>query len=321
VLRHCANRFTACAALLALYAQPANAQEERVRLDYEAETELGCPSSDEFRREVATRLGRDPFATTARHTIVVRITRGDKQPVGHVSWRDEHGTPGGERHFQAVDTDCQKLAANMAFSVTVQIQLAMPTETEPVRSEPAKPTDGSETAPFEQNNGNATGSQERLQFLAGAGASTILGWSPDATFGGRVFFGVRSQTLSLEAGLEKSLASRFERPDGSGFESSVLAGVLVPCIRYKRLAGCGVLHLGQLRTQGFGVDEPRSQTGFLAHAGLRLALSQPLGSVEAAFHAETTRSLSPWRVELNQDEAWRQPGFSALFGIDLAVPF
>jgi hypothetical protein len=161
-----------------------------------------------------------------------------------------------------------------------------------------------------------------LDIGAGAGPFVVFGWSPEPGTGGNLFLVARNRTLSAQLGFETSLPSRFERDDGSGFQSSVLAVSVTPCLRFQVVEACPLVRFGQLRVRGFGVDEPRSPKGLLSQAGLRLSLAQALGArLEGRVYAQAVRTLSRWAVQLNGADAFMLPPFGFSLGIDLAAFF
>jgi hypothetical protein len=114
----------------------------------------------------------------------------------------------------------------------------------------------------------------------------------------------------------------FELDDGSGFQTWVFATSIVPCLRFRSVEACSALRLGQVRVQGFGVDEPHSARGLLAEAGLRLGVSRALGAgIEGRVYVEALGTLSPRAVQLNGTEAFSAPAVVFLAGFDLAAFF
>jgi hypothetical protein len=139
---------------------------------------------------------------------------------------------------------------------------------------------------------------------------------------GRLFGAVRHDPFSVEAGAEASLPVTKRLADGSGFRSSVIVATLAPCVHVQRFSGCAVAKLGQMRVHGLGVDEARSSTGLLGLAGLRLAVSQPLGRHMACMlHAEALGTAMGLHVELNHTRVWTMPAASFLGGADVAYVF
>jgi hypothetical protein len=74
--------------------------------------------------------------------------------------------------------------------------------------------------------------------------------------------------------------------------------------------------------RGFGVDDPLSPTAVLSQAGLRVTYANKLSDhVEIRVRAEGLRTLSAWRVQLNESNAFVSPSFAFLLGVDVAAFF
>lgn len=302
------------------------AEPVEVKLDYHVSPGAQCPSESEFRHTVAELLEYDPFTVEAPRTVSVEISGAGGVLSGRVQWRDRRGPLQGERRFDSPDAACDKLARNMAFAVTVQIQLlsvpqerapAAPAPPPPPEPVPRRPESGGPQRP-EPTSRRSPG----FEIGVGTGPFVVFGWSPRPSAGGELFLVGRTRTLSAQLGFEATLPSRVERGNGEGFESYVLAGTLTPCFRSSILQACALVRIGSIHARGFGVDEPRSPTGFLSQAGLRLALSQTFASwFEGRAHAQVAYTLAPWTVELNGMEAFDPSPVSCSLGIDAVVLF
>jgi hypothetical protein len=310
----------------------------RVQLQYDATALTSCPSKAEFRGKVAELLGYDPFVAEASRTVSIRISETPKGLLGLLQWRASDGALQGERHFD--DPDCRKLAQNIAFAVTVQIQLlnsprqppaapAPEEEATPARAqhqptpEPrsSQPRSEKHSTQIEPTRPDPPASKQ-FELGAGTGPFVVFGWSPKATLGGSFFLVGRNDMLSTQLGIETSLSTRVERGDGSGFVTSILAGSASLCLRFHAAEACPVFRVGRVRVRGFGVDEPRSPSGLFSQAGLRLSLARQVwGSLEARGHGEAVGTLSAWRVQLNENDAFSSPPFSFLLGLDLVAYF
>ncbi len=306
-----------------------------VRLDYRVADTLDCPTELEFRAELRRRLGDDPFSEVAPRTVFVSIEATDAGPAGMVSWRDERGALPGIRRFEPSGQSCRALVTNIAFAVTVQIQL-LRVETAD-EGEASAGQDGSEPAPSTTQSSAPSAAPVRgddatapatpddgsvRNWSAGAGAMMVLGWSPQATLGARVFAVRRERWFALEAGAELTSPTRIERDDGSGFEISAWSGTVAPCLVAAPLSGCVVLRFGQVRASGFGVDRPRSPDALLSQVGARLALSEPLGEyVLASIYGELLGNLTRWRVELDRNQVWAAPAAAGVAGVALSASF
>ena len=304
-----------------------------VSLDYNAPATAGCPGEFEFRSAVVDLLEYDPFVPDAARSVSVEISATDGILEGFLRWRDQEGVLEGERAFASFNADCTDLAKNMAFAVTVQLQLLNaprsdspapegrpeqpenPPQMTTVPSRPELPKT-SESAP------SATPATRRFEMGAGAGLFVTFGWAPSLVAGGSAFVVGRGPNLSGQLGFETILPERAVRDNGSGFETSILAASFVPCMRLRSIEACSIIRFGQVRIQGFGVDEPRTPRAPFSQAGLRLGLAQALGAgVEAKTHAEVVCTLAPWKVQLNGSETFAAPLFVFLMGFDLAAFF
>lgn len=98
------------ACLVTLFASLASAQTERFSLEYSAPA--GCPSEDEFRDEVAARLGRIPFGETGTKLLVTILPQKDGF-LGTLELTD------GERVLR--NNDCAALARDLSAALAVRL--------------------------------------------------------------------------------------------------------------------------------------------------------------------------------------------------------
>lgn len=321
------------------------ARAEPVAVEYDAPPELDCPSEREFKAQVSGRLGEDPFGEGARRTVRVAISNSKRGPAAEVSWRAEQGAIPGVRRFPPRGQTCAELVANIVFAVTVHIELlriergttrergtaasdaggatnegssgAGDTQTPETSAKPEdsrSPNDQIRSSPHERETSRG--------WMAGAGTSVLLGWSPRVSFGARVFVVRRGHHFAVEAAAEVTAPTRVERGPGSGFESSSWSGSLAPCFSFGALDGCAVGRIGQVRASGFGLDQPRSPDALLSQLGARVAFSHPIARhFSASAHGEALANLSPWRIRLNQSEVWSTPPVAATFGLSVSASF
>jgi len=137
-----------------------------------------------------------------------------------------------------------------------------------------------------------------------------------------MFLGVRRNDLSVELGAEASYPSTERRSDGSGFRQSLVGASAAVCGHLSALSACLLGKASQVRVSGLGVAQPRSPTGFLTQAGLRLAATLELaGPWSASAHVDALGLLTPCTVDLNQVSVWDMPRFGTLVGMDVAAHF
>ena len=77
-----------------------------------------------------------------------------------------------------------------------------------------------------------------------------------------------------------------------------------------------------MSVEGFGVDEPRRSSGFLAEVGARVGLSETFGSrIVGALRLEVLANPSPWTARLNGDDVWTTPAVALTVGADVLWSF
>lgn len=322
----------------------------------------GCWDEAEFRRRVAQRIGYDPFRDEAPVKVSVHVGGAANAVDGHVEWRKASGALMGERRFVAKDGDCKNLLTEMSFSVGLQIELLRPkTSSEPatssqpaqdattasasagtwaggsdsaaakdatVAARPNPPAKREEQPPAShpalqegQTEPEATASGHWRGWV-GFGPGLAWGLSPGATADARLFAGIRVADFSFEIAGEATYPSKQTRWDQSGFRQTLVGASIAACGHLEWLSACGLGRASAVRVTGEGVNKPRSPTGFVAHAGLRVAATAPLGqSWFLSGHVDGLASLTSSRVELNDGIVWEMPRLGALAGIDVAVFF
>jgi hypothetical protein len=300
-----------------------------VVLSYQLDPELhGCTSEAEFRDSVVKQLGYDPFRSEAAHRVVAEVSETESGIEGRLAWADANGNPEGERRLSSQGQDCGGFLKNMAFAIAVQIQLMSSTESGSSSSAapaspiapPPKTSPPPKTTPVAPASPKPGGPTPKWSLALGAGPIAELGVVPSMAGGFRLFAAARGNTLSLELSPELTLPVTFRRADGTGFSATSYAATLVPCARRGRLALCAVGMLGVLAVRGFGVDDARSPSSFVARAGLRLAFDQPLSEhLALGAHADGLATLTPRTVLLNEVPVWTTPNLGLMVGIDLAV--
>lgn len=305
-----------------------------VSLEYAVPSGLGCPSESEFRAAVADRLGGDPFVKAAARTVAVEISAKDGGLSGLLRWVDREGTLEGQRRFEASAAECAELARNMAFAVTVQLELleqpedaSGPTTFPGTDSDPGTervPVAPTRAPPSTTSSADASVPVPASNFELGAGVGPFLvsGWAPHVAGGGRVLLLGRVPRFLAQVAFEATLPQRHSTSEGAGFETSVLAASLTPCWRFPVVEACPALRFGSVRARGFGVDEPQSPRGTFWEAGFRLAAAWAFHpSFEGKAHVEFLYTVSPWTVQLDERSVFVAPSFAVLGGIDLVAFF
>jgi len=305
-----------------------------VSLEYAVPSGIGCPSEAEFRAAVAERLGGDPFVNAAPRTVAVEISAKNGGLSGFLRWVDREGTLEGQRLFEASAAECSELARNMAFAVTVQLELLeQPEDASAPTTAPGTDSEvGTEAAPVAPPRAPTSTSSipaasvpvpaSNFEMGAGVGPFVVSGWAPRVAGGGRVLLLAGVPRFLVQVAFEATLPQRQSTSEGAGFESSVMAASAAPCGRFPVVEACPVLRFGSVRARGFGVDQPKSSRGTFWEAGFRLAAGWAFHpSFEGKAHLELLYTPSPWTVQLDERSVFVAPSFAILGGIDLVAFF
>ena len=312
-------------AALAAFARAADAAPQTfVALEYEIVPDVtGCPDVEEFRAGVARQLHYDPFRPTADRRVAVQIARKEVGFDGRIRWTDAEGNWVGDRRLTSRRSDCDGIAASLAFSVAVQVQLlaalAPPAPAAP--PEPPAPA-ASPTVVAAPPPPEPPPPDRRLTWSVGLGPALAVGMSPEPTGVARLFVSGRRRWLSLEIAIDGAWPATRQAAGGSGFSLDRFAGGGAACGHSGAFAACVTGTLGVLRARGSGVDTPASPAGLFSQAGARIAATLDFGDrYFAAARLDGLVMLSSWTVTLNRAAAWTTPRVGALIGLDVGAHF
>ena len=308
-----------------------------VRLDYQADPQGGCVGEDELRRMVTDQLGHDPFRPDADQRVAVSIAKTEAGFQGRIVWTDAGGRSVGERLLSSRSRDCGEIVANLAFTVTLQLQLVERGASNDAgvgvanaEQPPPKPTDQTDRAPViperpsasaESPGGAGQASPARLVLAVGAGPAVGLGMTPDATAFGRLFFVARLRRLSAEIGADAALPVTQREPDGTGVVVNATGVGAAGCAHVSVMSACALGRIGWIRAQGMDVAAPKASWGRFSEIGIRLAGTREFGRFIVSVHADGLVMLSRWNVVLNDAVVWAIPRVGAIVGLDVALRF
>ena len=306
------------------------------RLTYVESTGVsGCPPESELRAAIVARLGDDPFGPAAMRTIRVEVVAKGADLIGLITLVDDRGIPEGLRRIEGGAGHCAELSAAIALAVSLAINPdlvvsesdagslpAAPAEQEkgPRRvaaEQPAKPIPppSDETAPEPTRPQERTTLAAPWRFGFGAGVAGSVGAAPEPALGAIAFARARRQRLSL------ALEGRFDAPfahdvGGASVHSTLWAGLLVPCLHFDAVKGCGLLLAGDVRAGSRGVTQGRVDTGLFLASGLRVGGDWPIVAGLAFFlHLDGLVAVKPVRIVLNGVPVWTAPPLSAALAI------
>ncbi len=277
-------------AALAFAQERADAPKE-ARLSFEAPK--ACPDEGTLARDVASRLGYEPFRASATTGIAVTITAKGPAFAGRIEVTDAAGKVQGRRDLPT-ERDCAELVHAAAFAVAIVIDplraqqgppplpSAPPSASSaPVAVAPPAPTPSQPPAPAPSQPPPPAPSAptDPVQLHAAAGMTFSALRVPSLGLGARIEVGLRQRrwSVSLEGqstfplGDEQGEARASGATPGEGAVSaSLVSAMVVPCIRAGILGACALVEVGALQGTGRGVDVPKRDTTVLFALGARV---------------------------------------------------
>jgi hypothetical protein len=331
----------ALAALLVVAALPGRANaatDTLVRLDYLADEPAGCVGEEVLRRMVTDQLGHDPFRLDADKHVTIGITKTDTGFQGRIVWTEADERTVGERLLVSRSRDCREIAANVAFAVTLQLQLmerdgSKEPSVDVTNTQQPSPKTGDQatreresaisqrpdvSAPAAPAPGPA---QPALVLAVGAGPAVGIGMAPDATAFGRLFVAARFRRVSGEIAADGSLPVTQREPDGTGVVVNALGFSGAGCGHVSLISACALGRLGWIRAHGTGIAAPTASWGRFNELGVRLAGTREVGRFIFSLHADGLFMLSRWNVLLNDAVVWNVPRVGGVLGLDVALLF
>jgi hypothetical protein len=305
----------------------------------------GCPGVAEFRSAVERQLGYDPFRPAAERRVAVQIGRKGASFDGRIKWSDDRGRWVGDRRLASRRQGCADIAASLAFSVAVQIQLiatlapstpgppspvlapvgppaSAPVSDQPPVSLPQILPRASLAAALPKPEPRSAENARRLKLFLGFGPSLALWLAPHPTGLGRIFASGQVSWISDEIALDAALPATQREADGSGFSLDRFAAGAAVCGHASALAACFTTTVGLLRARGLEVDAPASSSGLFSQLGARVGAAKNLGRwYFVPARADALVMLSSWTVRLNETAVWTTPRVGAVVGFDLGVRF
>lgn len=296
-----------------------------------------CPDEAGIRRDVAARLGHDPFVESADRTVAAKIVRDGSKLRGTIELKEASGKITGARSLESKQLDCKELASAMTLAISLALDplagappkpsasasasaSAPPPPSVSVTSPPPPPPPPSASAsappPPAQPPPEPHGA---LRVSLGAFAG--MGFGPRNTLALVAAAGYRTPRWSfdLEGRRDVPLAATV----GAGTAtSSIFGATLVPCLLRGPLSVCGLLSVGALQASGGDVATPRSETAFWAAAGVRIATElQVWGPVALAFHADVLVPFVRTTLQLNGEDVYTTSAIAVAGGLRFVVRF
>jgi hypothetical protein len=292
-----------------------------------------CPDEDVVRREVASRLGYDPFFPTADRAIIAEVKPAPKGFRATVHLVDKTGIVRGKRELHSPGRDCAELLKSIALAISIAIDPDAVEEPQPPPGQSDNPTPavppatipnappGLAMTPQETPEFSEVGSpnmnldvNDGWTLIAGAGGRVATGVAPGASGGATLFFGANWRWLAalLEATADLPASNEV-------VSSRLLFGSIVICGQARVLFACGLASLGALFAEG-----ERSDHSAYAAVGGRAGASLPLGGPLALRLYLEAAVPVVWRdiiINVDSHEVWRLPAVSGGAGMQVVLRF
>lgn len=342
-------------AVLALAATPARAEAPSptpapgtLTLQLELVLDAGaasCPGEDLLRRELARRIGYDPFApdaagapagrvraVIARRGTGLAVTSEYVDALGLSRWTRVHAVAG------TTARDCEQAMEDLAVDLQVEFPLFRRPLPAPSPVAPLPPSQPRLAPPLVTPESPPSRPRSTGQHLEiGAGAFAAAGVSPAVTLGGVVHLGVGVFPFGRDRPwLSFAVEGRADAPASSGpggLRTSLLAGSAIACGHEDlftgprgvtwAVLGCMLGTVGRVHGWSQGVSRPVSLGAAYAGVGPRFGIEARLGSLAAIrVQGDVLPTVLPARLLLDdRGEAWRTADVAGNAGLAIVLFF
>jgi len=322
-------RLVTLAALLLPSASVAADELETATLTYEArDVGARCPDAESFGRQVAARLGYQPFVPAGKHRVVVRLSGVAGRVHAHAEVTRAGSTTPGARDLESDLDKCETLTLALATAVAIALdpihsagapsaELPPLPPPEPPRTPPDPEAPAREITPPPAS----VPSREPVLLFATAGLFAADWILPGVSLGGDVGIGARIGRFSLEAsGRLEAMPAPVQLDSGDQVTGTVFSALLAPCVHLGAWVVCALGRVGALQARAPDLVQTNLGTTIFGTLGARIGYELPLSSV-VAFRALASVEAPLVRtvLEIDQTSVWVAPPLTAGLEIGLVV--
>lgn len=308
------------------------AEPARARLLYSARDPKGtCVSEADFRGQVASRLGYDPFQDDATWVFNIRIDARPARPRAEIATEREN-KPAGRRTLE--DASCEALSQTVASAVAIALDplagsaerrerapAPPPASAPPPTAPPAAPPPPT-TAPASAFAPAPASSAPVVPFVfvdATGAFGRTAGFAVGVRAGGGIAY--RALSIALEARAEATPGPERITPlDRTSW--SVFAGGLAICGHKNVLELCAVGAVGSLQAKAEDVSRPSLKGTVFGLIGGRMGVLVPVTD-DIGIRANGELGIPLVRTTFNIDgkPAWTAPAVQGTIGLGVEVSF
>lgn len=291
-----------------------------------------CPDEATLRKELAARVGYDPFFPYASRAIVLTIFGRDEGLAARIDLVDGERAAA-SRELVTQRTDCDELFQSAALAIAIAIDpralvkpaMASPQEDSPKRPPPVAeeilaPVDSSAKDAPSEPRVRTSSSELQTNVRIAAGTQVSTGLQPGVAAGASVGFGAVWRRVSVGAELAAYLPTTTTSSSSANASVWVANTSLVPCLRFEPVTACGVVMAGRLEASGEDLAGGRTEALAFYGAGAKTGLELPLlRSVRMHFDGQLLGNLARPTVKIGDERVWKAPAIAAVLGAAVSI--
>ena len=292
-----------------------------------------CPNRQEFRAEVTSLLGRNPFSEESpAMRLEVKIQGSGSLYTGTLGSSGSHSS----RSFEA--TSCSELASTIALAIAIAIdpffvRSPVAPQTEPDKKpEKEKPDSSEEPILPETEDEKADKNSEsppptrpglrsrRIRWSASLQPSLSLGLTPSVSGAIAVGAGLHLGSSSIELSAMVTTRGQEDFPMGS-LDAQVVSLSLMPCWNPVKYSVCASASIGALRARGLAPLTERANI-LRVHTALGVRAYLPLLDADTfgiRWFVDGQARLSLTTLTVGNDQAWTTPALFAQSGFEFSL--
>lgn len=299
-------------------------------LSPEISPDNSCPSSQAFRSEVTSLLGRNPFySDNPAMRIEVNIKRTKSRYSGTLGSTGSNSS----RSFEA--STCPELASTIALAIAIAIDpfFVPPSSVPPEDSDklpPEAPPEETLPPPEESSDTPASTAEKptptpsipssKLHWRASLQPSLSIGFTPEVSGVTALGTSIHLGHSSIELSIAATARGQEDFPMGA-LDAQVFYASLLPCWNPAAFSVCGSMSIGVLRTRGLAPLTNRTRT-LRVHSslGIRGLVSLlDFDGFQMRWFIDGQARITRTTLTVENDQAWTTPALFVMSGLEFSL--
>ena len=261
----------------------------------------GCDLT-ELERQVSAIVGRDPFAPSARASILIGTSANPTGVSARAWFENGDGERRGPRTVEAATCD------ELVDALALIIAMALP----PVEAPPSRPPVlGAPTALGLEVREELVRTRRTQLIVAAAGGISTVGWKQ------QLILGARTKRHAHSLGLELRLDAPSEIEVTMSSHVDVWKSVISvsPCLHAGPVGVCGIASAGVIRGSGTGLVDARTAFSPTVAVGARLTWEHPFTRLlSLRLHLDAEVGVTRTRFDVSHMPVWASNRFEVWGG-------